>query len=819
MKPTEEQQLVVDANDRVLKIIAFAGTGKTSTLHCRANTQVKRTLYLCFNKSVQVEAEKRFPKHVTCKTQHGLAYQAIIARCGYKGIKYNSVGKLFLKPTAQRFRIDYYMVSLVHKTIENFCNSADPELTKAHAQPDAIGRYTYDVTETVVDYARQIWELMIGGQEQQSFPMTHGGYLKLFQMSKPRLGYAVIMLDEAQDCQPTGTTVLCDTGIKPIENVKAGDTVISYTMKSLRLRKSGSKVLAVTKQSFSGDLVVVRAGEKTSRYTPGHICIAKVGPAFQGKTLIYLMRRGNNWRVGITKANHGKNGGESGLAGRLREELADDIYVLEACESRRQARNKEMEIGAVWSIPEITFQSSNSSLCQSDLNSIWEKVGDNSSKAEACLRAHGRVKGYPLATRSFTELGRRSGYLLYTRAATVRACNLMDGMEVIVADSLMNGPNTRYNRSNLVRRFGNCWRPIKVARQPYDGTIYSLSVAKDKTYVGDGIVTHNCNPVVHDIVSSQSNYGAQVLLCGDPYQQIYQWLGAIDAMEKFNNGKTLYLTQSFRFGAGVAGIANHLLNAFFNEERKLIGLGAESRISGTRKHLYDQASEDETLPECYTFLARTNAFLFAEASRRAGTCKMFVPGSGANGELPIFQAVLDVFALYQGRKMDIKGDFDLRHFDDYWQFLDFVKTGMADPEWTISAAMIEKYKEGIPQQIENIRKSLVSRPEDAQVTLITAHRAKGMEWDNVVLGDDYAELFDDYGNLRQIGGDRKTQVAHDEVNLLYVAATRAKKHLTLNAQLSQLLAYREERAAGVKGAKTGAEAEAKAEAEALSAGL
>lgn len=497
MKPTAEQQLVIDATARIIKAIAFAGAGKTSTFVERAKAHVQRTLYLCFNKSVQVEAQKRFPKHVTCVTQHGLAYQAIIVRRGYKGITFN-VGKLFLKPTAKRFRIDYYMVSLVHKTVDNFCNSADMELTKVHAEPDMIGRYTYDVSEIVTKYAKDVWELMIGGKDQE-YQMTHGGYLKLFQLSKPRLGYPVIMLDEAQDT----------------------------------------------------------------------------------------------------------------------------------------------------------------------------------------------------------------------------------------------------------------------------------------------------NPVVHDIVLSQAAYGSQIIMTGDPYQQIYAWRGAVDAMSKIE-AQTLYMTQSFRFGPEVAGVANHLLNAFFSETRPVVGLGAAGTIAGTCKHLQDGQSPvaNENLPENYTFLARTNAYLFAEASRRAGTCKMFVPGSGQNGELPIFQSVLDVFALYDGRKFDIKGDYDLRNFDDYWQFIDFVKTGMADPEWTISAAMVEKYKEGVPAQIEKIRKSLVSRPEDAQVTLITAHRAKGMEWDNVVLGDDYAELFDEEGQLRQIGDDRKTQVKHDEINLLYVAATRAKKHLTLNAQLAQLLAFR-----------------------------
>ena len=133
---------------------------------------------------------------------------------------------------------------------------------------------------------------------------------------------------------------------------------------------------------------------------------------------------------------------------------------------------------------------------------------------------------------------------------------------------------------------------------------------------------------------------------------------------------------------------------------------------------------------------------------------------------------------------------ELKHFQDYQELLEFCQTGMADPEWNVSVAMVEKYGEGIPAQIQAIKASLVSRPQDADVTLITAHRAKGLEWDQVVLESDYAEMFDDNGKLRPFGDCRKTQIQPDEVNLLYVAATRAKKRLTINKQLFQLLAFR-----------------------------
>jgi F-box protein 18 (helicase) len=484
IKLTAEQQLIIDADGKVIKVVAFAGTGKTFTLIQRAIKHVKRSVYLAFNKSVQVEAESKFPKHVTCITGHALAFRAVMGR----GSKYRLAdygGNLSMFSINKTFRLDYYMASLVKQTVENFCASADPDITSVHVEPDWMGKYQYDIGPVVLDTARKVWTIMVAGNDHR-FLMTHSGYLKIFQLSKPRLGYEVIMLDEAQDT----------------------------------------------------------------------------------------------------------------------------------------------------------------------------------------------------------------------------------------------------------------------------------------------------NPVVHDIVFSQSQYGSQIILVGDPYQQIYSWRGAVDAMDKIEC-ETFYLTQSFRFGNEVAGVANHILNAFFAEERPLQGLGSNGQIATTAP------------VGPYTFLARTNAFLFAKASTLAGKAKMFVPGRDNYGNLPIFNTINDIFAMYQGgdwRKAVKQAE--LKHFQDYQELLEFCTTGMADPEWNVSVAMVEKYKDGIPAQIQAIKASLVSRPQDADVTLITAHRAKGLEWDQVVLEDDYAEMFDDNGELRRFGDCRKTQIQPDEVNLLYVAATRAKRRLTINTQLCQLLTFR-----------------------------
>jgi superfamily I DNA/RNA helicase len=65
VKPTEEQQAILDATGRVLLINARAGTGKTTTLRMIASAHPDRKiLYLVFNRKAREEAAGRFPRNV-----------------------------------------------------------------------------------------------------------------------------------------------------------------------------------------------------------------------------------------------------------------------------------------------------------------------------------------------------------------------------------------------------------------------------------------------------------------------------------------------------------------------------------------------------------------------------------------------------------------------------------------------------------------------------------------------------------------------------------------------------------------------------------
>ncbi|XP_066561210.1 F-box DNA helicase 1 isoform X2 [Amia ocellicauda] len=213
---THEQQQILNHDidsGHVVKIIAFAGTGKTSTLIKYAEQRPQlRFLYAAFNKSVAVQASKDFPKNVDCKTIHSLAYREV-------GSKYQRMKKLntsSLSPFTVAWilpkgRGGFARAKLVTQTLNTFFASADDYITTDHVPLRYKNTHGHNVpvepTEKlkIVDDSANIWEKMkqLKPTRENGHCMTHDGYLKLWQLQRPRLDrYDAIFIDEAQDCTP-----------------------------------------------------------------------------------------------------------------------------------------------------------------------------------------------------------------------------------------------------------------------------------------------------------------------------------------------------------------------------------------------------------------------------------------------------------------------------------------------------------------------------------------------------------------------------------------------------------------------------------------
>ncbi|NWT06676.1 FBH1 helicase, partial [Mionectes macconnelli] len=81
VKLTHEQQRILNHRiepGQIVKIMAFAGTGKTSTLaKYAAKFPELNFLYVTFNRAVAEKGKRIFPRNVTCKTFHSLAYGSV----------------------------------------------------------------------------------------------------------------------------------------------------------------------------------------------------------------------------------------------------------------------------------------------------------------------------------------------------------------------------------------------------------------------------------------------------------------------------------------------------------------------------------------------------------------------------------------------------------------------------------------------------------------------------------------------------------------------------------------------------------------------
>lgn len=222
-KPTDEQATALEAflEGKSLKINAFAGSGKTSTLQLLANATGLRGQYLAFNRNIVGDAREKFAETVDCSTSHSLAFRA--APSGYK----QDMSKLTTKCTAKhlvealglkrrRFG-DKYMVTpdsqgyLYLETIRRYAQSADGEIGVEHVpRLGALRVAPEDVLEEVSDFAlegaRKVWARMLS--ERDPLPLGHDGYLKLWGLSRPIIAADYVMLDEAQDTNPVVLDVL-----------------------------------------------------------------------------------------------------------------------------------------------------------------------------------------------------------------------------------------------------------------------------------------------------------------------------------------------------------------------------------------------------------------------------------------------------------------------------------------------------------------------------------------------------------------------------------------------------------------------------------
>lgn len=262
---------------------------------------------------------------------------------------------------------------------------------------------------------------------------------------------------------------------------------------------------------------------------------------------------------------------------------------------------------------------------------------------------------------------------------------------------------------------------------------------------------------------------------GDENQKIFSFRGSFNIMKELQDPYTIDLTQTFRCDKEVIKTPNKILKKFTNSNLEL-----KSKVRVSKKY------KNEAI------ISRTNSKLIAEMDKLIRDEKKFKTIRPPN---QIFKLSEELFYLKTENKKEITENKFLKKFKDFEEAEDYAKE-TSDKEM-MSAIGIVKTFQGNIFHIKQIANQYYydERPNKKyNIFLTTAHTSKGLEWDKVTLLNDFttfSELIAKSGytsieNFRK-NLNKITEDIIDEINLLYVATTRAKHVLEIQEELEREL--------------------------------
>ncbi|CAI0944300.1 UvrD-helicase domain-containing protein [Serratia ficaria] len=274
----------------------------------------------------------------------------------------------------------------------------------------------------------------------------------------------------------------------------------------------------------------------------------------------------------------------------------------------------------------------------------------------------------------------------------------------------------------------------------------------------------DANPVTQALVLSQR---CNVVMVGDRHQQIYRFRGAENALdaEQLADAQQLCLTHSFRFGPGVARVANMLLKRQ-GETLPLVGNGGEDNV------VTSLPEQDKSTH--IAVLSRTVAGVIGRALEASLAGKKVYWVGGIAGYKT--EELEDLYWFSADMPERMQSPLLAREYRNFEEF-ESVARATKDAEMNQGLRLLDQYFP-LPQKLQVMREHAVTDESQAQVTVSTAHRSKGLEWPVVMLNDDFADITDPL----MVDSERT-----DEANLLYVAVTRAQQTLVLNDLLQVLM--------------------------------
>lgn len=287
----------------------------------------------------------------------------------------------------------------------------------------------------------------------------------------------------------------------------------------------------------------------------------------------------------------------------------------------------------------------------------------------------------------------------------------------------------------------------------------------------------DASPAMLDIFSKQDS---TKVIVGDTHQQIYGWRYAINSLQEVEF-RDLNLTTSFRFSQDIADLALSALDL-----KRLIGVENTIDIRGVGT---------STKVDTEAIVSRTNLGLLAEAIRYIdnNNGSLYFEGNinsyvyADNGS-----SLYDVLNLKNGSRGYIRNAL-IKSMDSYKDLEKFAED-TEDNQLQLMMEIVKEYGNRIPFLLKTLKSRHMYDKDKHKADKIfsTTHKSKGMEYDSVTLTSDFITPEKIDKMLKRVEREKSEGILttlpdfNEEINMLYVAITRAKSIVNLPIEFKSI---------------------------------
>jgi len=307
-------------------------------------------------------------------------------------------------------------------------------------------------------------------------------------MNKNLIKFVGPMICKGPKCHPAGSLIRTNIGDIPIEKISTEHTIYSWqkNSNSILLPKKNYKHKLYEKDYY-GVLYKFTVNDLSFECTNDHPCIARWNEKAKDLYAVYLMNRGDTWRIGQIKLFKSRRN-QSGLSPRCLTEKADRAWILGVYKTKQEAYMAEDYFSVDFGISKMCFiaKSYNNSNWNSSLKWVTQNQLDkhhnilkkDESFYEKKLAQFGLLIQCPFWIKGKTnKRGFRSSF-------EIEACNFISEYMDMAFDI---DPHL-IKRRNIRARWQTASRESRI----YEGKVYMIEVYPYHTYLVNNIVTHNC---------------------------------------------------------------------------------------------------------------------------------------------------------------------------------------------------------------------------------------------------------------------------------------------------------------------------------------